>query len=202
MKLKCPLCGASFDLAQAEAGGLLADLARAEAAFGPDWPLVSEYLDGFKARPDGRLALKKRLRLARELWGMWEKGRFCVGGVWYEIGREEFRAALANVANRELTGLKNHNYLKEVLKAAARETSRRKERELQDWEDNARSGFRGNKPVAAPEKPDDLPTDPAWRKKLSRLLWASLKGPKADRERARVAYQEHLAQGRKMVRGE
>lgn len=152
MKLRCPACGSEINFEEAARGGEFEALGRAQAAFGADFELISEYLEGFKARRDGRLALKKRLRLLREMWEMWHTCRFQLGGEEYQIGREEFREALAQVANRELSGLKNHNYLKQVLKVAARKTSVRQEKERLDREQGL-----GNREAAEVEVDPRIP---------------------------------------------
>jgi hypothetical protein len=158
MKLRCPICGAEIGLSEASQAAGLQALDRAAAAFGSDWPLVMEYLDCFQGKKD--MKVTKRLRLARELWEMWKGGRFSIGGVWYRIGREEFREALRTTCNQVAMGLTNHNYLKKVLVAAAEKTSQRMERELREKEEGLRAeGLRspGCKPGAPQEE------DPAYR---------------------------------------
>lgn len=193
MKLRCPACGADIDLAAAARDRDLAALVQVAAGFGADWPLVSEYLDDFcLARP---MRAAKRLRLAREVAAMWADGRFCLGGRWYTVGREEFRQALVAVANRELRGLKNHNYLKQVLRAAAEKTGQRREREQREKEARLAAGQR---PVAPDE---DLPDDPDWRQEYLRLLKRSTAPGLAPEERARrqEAVAAHLEKGKKGV---
>ncbi len=142
MKLRCPACGSEFDLDRAVKDRDMEELIRRAARFGEDWALISEYLDGFRVRRDGALSVKKRLRLVREIWEMWSTCRLKWGKEEYLIGRQEFREAMAQVCNRELLGLKNHNYLKQVLKAAARQTSIRLEGERRDREERMGAGWR------------------------------------------------------------
>ncbi|OPX18732.1 MAG: hypothetical protein BZ151_13145 [Desulfobacca sp. 4484_104] len=142
MKLRCPACGSEFDLDQAVKDRDLEELIQRAARFGEDWALISEYLDGFRLRRDGALSIKKRLRLVKEVWEMWSTCRLKWGKEEYLIGRQEFREALTQVCNRELLGLKNHNYLKQVLKAAARQTSVRLEKERRDREERLGAGWR------------------------------------------------------------
>jgi hypothetical protein len=164
MKLRCPVCGAEIGLGEAGRAAELQALDKAAAAFGADWPLVTEYLDCFQGKKEMKIA--KRLRLARELWEMWKDGKFAIGGAWYRIGREEFREALRATCNQVSPGLTNHNYLKKVLMAAAEKTSRREERELREKEEGLRAT--GWKPVL-PEEGEDMPDDPAWRAEFLRL---------------------------------
>jgi len=197
MKLRCPTCGAEFDWEAAVRDRDQEELVRAAAAFGADWFLISEYLNGFRLRPDAALGLTKRLRLAREVWQMWEHGKFALGGQWYTVGRQEFREALRQVANRELTGLKNHNYLKQVLTAAARKTSTRLEKELRQKEAGVMAGRdarpTGEGDLALPE-PQDWPDDPEWRaeaRRLGRLVRQPGLDPE-ERERRSAALRAHL----------
>ena len=185
MKIRCPACGNDFDLDQAVKDRDLEALVQLAAGFGAEWPLVSEYLDAFRtaggyARTMRPLAVKKRLRLAREVLAMWDSGKFAIGGRWYVVGRQEFKEALAEVANRELTGLKNHNYLKQVLKAAAEKTSQRRERELREREGRMMAGR-----DACPTMEDNLPDDPEWRREFQRLLKRSLAKGLDPEEQAR-----------------
>lgn len=118
MKLLCPHCQKQIDL-----DFLFQSDALERYQFGSDWPLVLEYLDLFKARQDGPMAAKKRLRLIREVWEIWSTGRFAFDGQEYQASPAQIRAALKAVCNRELSGLRNHNYLKIVLKGSQRKRS-------------------------------------------------------------------------------
>jgi hypothetical protein len=186
LKLRCPACGAGITLHEASQAAELQALDRASVAFGADWELVKEYLDCFQGKREMKVA--KRVRLARELWEMWEAGRFSVGGAWYRIGREEFREALRATCNQVSPGLTNHNYLKKVLVAAASMTSQREERELREREERLRSA--GRMPVP-PE--DDMPDDPEWRAAFLRLNRAVGRAKTPDaRAAAKAAMDEFM----------
>ena len=157
MKLRCPACGADINFDQAEKEAGLESLAKAAAAFGADWELVSEYLDSFRARPGAGLALKKRLRLAREVWAMWA-GKFQFGGQSYQVSREALREGLQQVCNRGLQGLKNHNYLKQILVGRAGQEASQAERELKAREDRQRAGGVRPKHSALSTQPSGLIT--------------------------------------------
>lgn len=161
MKLRCPACGAEIKLSEASQAAELQALDKAAAAYGADWPLFNEYIDRFQGKREMKAA--KRLRLARELWEMWKAGRFSIGGVWYRIGREEFREALRTTCNQVAAGLTNHNYLKKVLIAAAEKTSRREERELRERENRLRMAGGDARPTGPQE------ADPAYRAEIVRL---------------------------------
>jgi len=116
MKLRCPECGAKIDFDQAEQAGVLAEVKEYAERFGTAYTLVSEYLDGFRSGPKGALADKKRLRLLTEVWQVWISCQFSFGGQVYQTSQRELRLALRQVANRQMTDLRNHNYLKQVLR--------------------------------------------------------------------------------------
>jgi len=195
MKVRCPACGADIDLTAAARDRDLAALVREAARFGADWPLVSEYLDAFAGPRLMRAA--KRLRLVREVGALWADGRFSIGGRWYTVGRPEFREALAAVANRELSGLKNHNYLKQVLKAAAEKTGQRRERELRDREGRLAAGRREEAPLPGGPDPEDLPADPAWRAEYLRLVKRAARPglDPAGKARRQAQVEAHLERG-------
>ncbi|HLP30046.1 MAG TPA: hypothetical protein VK150_01715 [Geothrix sp.] len=184
MKLTCPSCGAVIDFDQAARGTEGEALAKAAALFGADWELASEYVDAFRQRRDAALALKKRLRLLREVWEIWRSGQFDYDGQVYQVGKDEIRAALAQVANRELQGLKNHNYLKQILKASAREFGKQQEEARREREHRLQAGRRdvGADPSVCP--PAEV--DP----EIPRLVSQSLFG---KTEAARQAAKDRLA---------
>lgn len=199
MKLKCPACGAEATLEQMTQAADLLALAKAQAAFGDDWPLVAEYLDGFRradvssatdARPTRPLMVKKLLRLAREVWAMWQPWRFTYGRQEFSVGRAEFREALAGVANRDLRGLTSHNYLKKALMAAAEKTSQRRERELREKEEQLRRRTTGETPVPLDARPTAAPEWLAQAKYLGQAVRRA-KTPEARAE-AQTRYREYL----------
>jgi len=101
MKVKCPKCGAVF---------------AAEAPRDQVDPLVNEYLDLFRPRRESKPPSgEKRLRLLRELTGLFHRGAFVYYGREYPVSVDQVRAALREVCNREPVGLVNHNYLKKVM---------------------------------------------------------------------------------------
>jgi hypothetical protein len=112
--------------------------------------------------------VKKLLRLAREVWAMWREGQFAYGRETYRVGREEFREALAGVANRGLTGLTSHNYLKKALMGAVEKTSQRREREFREREEQLMAG-REIPPGPPLPKGGEMPDDPEWRAEAVRL---------------------------------
>jgi hypothetical protein len=175
-----------MDLDQATQASELLALDSLARRYGEDWPLVSEYLELFRRRPDGPLNVKVRIRLLYDLLAMWSGGKFEFNRQWYSVGREEFREALSQVCSRGLKALTNHNYLKAVLTSAAQETSKRLEKEFKEREKGLRTEDRG------PET-EIVPDDPQWREINSRLSRAvrQAKTPAAQRMAA-AALKAHL----------
>jgi hypothetical protein len=188
-KLTCPACGAEVTLEQLNQAAEVVALAKAQAAWGDDWRLIKEYLDLFKGKHS--LKITKLVRLAREVWKMWQAGGFELGQDYYRVGREEFRQALQTTCNQASPGLTNHNYLKKVLVGAAEQTSRRQERELREKEDGLRStGPRT--PGCKPGPPEE--DNPEWTAEFLRLNRAVrlARTPEARAE-AKAALEQHLA---------
>jgi len=191
------------------AADLLA-LERAARAFGADWPLISEYLDCFKPASGKEMTAKRRLRLAREIWRLWEPGQFQFGREFYRVGREEFREALSTTINQVRPPLTGHNYLKKVLLGAAEQTSRRKERELREKEERLRSGVRGQgsgaRGVEVLEIMEDLPGPPedeAWRKEFARINRLLLRARDPEtRSTLQAEMEMHLQKGKELRRAE
>jgi len=189
IKLRCSVCGAEMDLDRATQASELLALDGLARRYGEDWPLVSEYLELFRRRPDGPLNVKVRLRLCYDLLAMWSGGKFEFNRQWYTVGREEFRKALSQVCSRGLKALTNHNYLKTVLTSAAQETSKRREREMKERE----AGLRADREEESSTGLKPVPLDPEWReitKRLSRAV-RQAKTPTA-REAAEAALKAHL----------
>lgn len=115
MKLRCPQCGARLTLAAAEAAETAAALVEELTAWGRYRPIVVEYVACFRVRQGAEMSEAKRLRLLREVREMWESGRLRYNGREYVVRPADLLWGMQQVANRELVGLKNHNYLKVVV---------------------------------------------------------------------------------------
>lgn len=193
MKLRCPACGTGFKLSEAAQAADLQELDKLAAGFGGDWPLIREYLGCFKGKRE--MKADKVLRLTQEVQEMWHTGKICLGGCWYQVGREEFREALRLTCNQVTPPLTNHNYLRKVLMAAAEKTSKRLERELREKEEGLRSAGQRPAPLdALPARGEGGEDDPEWRREHLRLLkelrLAQRLGPE-QKARAEAALREH-----------
>jgi len=121
VKPRCPHCGAALTWEAAATAAVAAELAAVAAACGRWLPLLEEYVEGFRAHPGARLSDRKRLRLLREVQEMVATGKLRYDGQEYQVRPAEVLWGLEQVANRELTGLKNHNYLKVVILGRVRQ---------------------------------------------------------------------------------
>lgn len=172
MKLRCPDCGFEEELPHFTRAEELLALDRAAAAFGDAWPLMREYLKCFRGKRP--LTADKMLRLTREIYPIYQSGKFKFDAVAYVVDRPEFLEALRSTCNQVKPPLTNHHYLFRVLTGAARETSQRRERELKDREKGL--GVRGPEP--ANEAPA-VAQDP----EFERLVMRSLDMSRSEAER-------------------
>lgn len=115
-KIKCPWCDRSFDLDQVEAADLWRERVVLAAGFGKAcWPKVNEYLDAFRARRDGRLTLKRRCALLKDMLKLWESGEFMHDGKRWRVEKAGIMKALDVVNALDKYGFRDHNYLKKVM---------------------------------------------------------------------------------------
>ncbi|MCL4501160.1 MAG: hypothetical protein M1438_04810 [Deltaproteobacteria bacterium] len=174
LKLRCPACAHEGELPEFTQAAELLALDRAAAAFGLDWPLVKEYLDCFAGKRP--MKADKRLRLAREVFRIYQAGKFEFGKVPYTVGRPEFLEAVRATCNQVTPPLTNHHYLLRVLTHAAQQTSKRREREFKEKEQGL--GARGQ----GPEEPGPE-TSRAIAPEFERLVLRSLDRSLSEAER-------------------
>jgi len=122
-RLTCPYCDRTFDLDQVEAADLFRERNDLAAKLGKAWWIANEYVDCFRRQRAGRISLKKRARILREVVKLWESGVFEFDGKRYRAGQGAILAGFQAVCNRDMTGLENHNYLKRVLMGGAERLS-------------------------------------------------------------------------------
>lgn len=73
---------------------------------------------------DGKLSLPRHLKIVGELFEILEAGKFKRGGALFDVTRDEIAEGLDIVGGkRKPIGLKNHNYLKVVLKNRKSQTN-------------------------------------------------------------------------------
>ncbi len=165
MKLRCPICQSKFSLEQAVHEEKMHELVELASRFGRNWELVCEYIDCFRQGQYGSVTLKKRVRLLKELWKLFEKNEFEYDGKRYRTDWARTLAGMEIVVSMDNFGFKNHNYLKSVLlKEAekvsaegltAREESRR-ERERQTTDGRGQTTEDGEETMTAEEHKRNL----------------------------------------------
>jgi len=163
-RIRCPYCDRSIDIENLEMSDLFRELVNVAARLGSAWHLVNEYVSCFAQSFEGRISLKKRLRLIKEVMRLWENCVYELDGKRFRTDQHKIREALTAVCNMDKTGFKNHNYLKRVLTDTAERVSaegmtaaeeRRREEERRAAAKARQEGFFGDgedvKPVSAEE---------------------------------------------------
>lgn len=131
MKTDCPRCGLHFDTSATkkhENDELLAAL----VPFRFHVDLAIEYLNCFRVKPDSPVAHKKALRILSELVNVWEGELFWYRGRDWRTTRDQVKEAMELCCNRQLFGLKNHNYLKAILHKQAVDAEIKAEQDKHD----------------------------------------------------------------------
>lgn len=147
MKIKCPDCGNVFDPLQAEHEAVAHEILTILEGLGKDARLVKEYAGCFSVSRDTRMADKKWLRLLSEMAKLLGRGEFTFNRRKYKADSKTILEAMKNVCNRELTGLKNHNYLKQTIITQIERQTKEREEELryphrQPGNENVGAGFK------------------------------------------------------------
>jgi len=114
-RIRCPYCERLFDIEQMETADLFSERVDLAARLGRAWHLVNEYADCFAQSSGGRIGLKKRVRLIREVIRLWDGCTFELDGKRFKTTHENIMQAMTTVCNADKFGFKNHNYLKRVL---------------------------------------------------------------------------------------
>jgi len=115
MKLICPHCQSSFSLEEAAKDVMHHEIASLAAKFGPGWQFAQGYVDCFRQSQFGRIRLEKRLLLLKEVWAIIAQERFEFKGHGYRTSHAAMKLGMYRIIKLDKWGLKNHNYLKQVL---------------------------------------------------------------------------------------
>ena len=174
-RIRCPYCERMFDIEQMEIAEIFRERLGLAACLGSAWHLVNEYVSCFAQSSEGRISLKKRVRLIKDMIRLWENCVFELDGKRYRTTHEHIRQAMTTVCNTDKFGFKNHNYLKRVLKETAVRVSAEgmTAKDETDREEKRRQAALFRKDEAAEEDPADRPlTAEEWKRKqgVSSLL--------------------------------
>ena len=90
-------------------------------------------------------------KLASELKTIWASGRFFYGGAEHLISRPQLIDGMEACIEKGLTGLKNNNYLKQILIGKFRET-RREEGKAEAVDNRRKADQAATRPQAEPEQ--------------------------------------------------
>ena len=115
LKLICPVCHSRYSMAEATHEKAMREMIDLASKFGHNWGLVFDYSECFRAAQWGSVREQKRLRLLKEIWGLFEKSEFEIDHKKYRTDRVCIIAAIRAVVDAEKFGFRNHNYLKRVL---------------------------------------------------------------------------------------
>lgn len=115
--LTCPHCYSRIDLLQALAEDDARELAVILAGFGEHRGVVMAYLELFRPAPDSVMRVATLLKLAREVNGLWQRQAFQFGREAYHLERAQIVEALHEAVKAQPSALKNHNYLKQIMRS-------------------------------------------------------------------------------------
>lgn len=115
--LTCPHCWSRIDLLQALAEEDARELAVVLAGFGEHRGLVLSYLELFRPRPGSVMRVAALLKLAREVSTLWQHQAFKFGREAHRIERAQIVEALHEAVKAQPAALKNHNYLKQIMRS-------------------------------------------------------------------------------------
>ncbi|MBI4714421.1 MAG: hypothetical protein HY760_00480 [Nitrospirae bacterium] len=133
-----------MDLERASSDAHFHFLIRTLGRLGARAALATEYVDGFRTKKSAALSAKKLRRLLEEVEALLKTGTFTYDNREYKTTPEAIEEALREVCNRDLLGLKNHNYLKQVIRGVI-------EKRRAQYEKSLRSPYRDPKRDNAPE---------------------------------------------------
>lgn len=150
MNIRCPECNSLVDLDRASSDAHFHEIIRVLGKLGAKAKLATEYVDCFRTKRTTALSSKKYLRILSEAAEILETGKFTYDGRPYQTSTETVLEAVSEVCNRDLISLKNHNYLKQVIRGVI-------EKKRDQHEEKLKSPYRDNKPVkeddaASPEE--------------------------------------------------
>jgi len=133
--LTCPHCYSRIDLLQALAEDDARDLAVILAGFGEHRGVVLAYLELFRPQPESVMRVATLLKLAREINALWQHQAYKFGRETYRIERAQIVESLHEAVKAQPAALKNHNYLKQIMRSKLTGLERRERR--QDAADEA-----------------------------------------------------------------
>lgn len=171
-KLICPVCQSMFLLEQAAHEALMWEVVDLAGKFGRNWELVHEYIDTFRQEQFGSVMLKKKVRLLKEIWRLFDTNSFEYQGKRYRTDWARILAGMTVVVNVDKFGFRNHNYLKKVMVAGAERLSvegltAREEEKREGKRRSGEAGKRGPSYAKASEgrEESETMTGPEYKKK-------------------------------------
>lgn len=113
--MKCPVCRSKFGVDDCLKEGLKDEFVELASFFGRGWMVVNEYVDCFRGNQWGSVGEKKRLRILQEIKFLFESCEFEFEKKKYRTDKKSIYGAIKVVIDKEMTKLRDHNYLKQIL---------------------------------------------------------------------------------------
>ena len=115
VKMRCPICRGKFSHDDCVRENLKDEYIEIAAYFGRGWLAVNEYVDCFRGSQYGSVGEKKRLRILQEIKSLFESCEFDFEKKRYRTDKKSIYGAIKVIIDKEMTKLKDHNYLKQIL---------------------------------------------------------------------------------------
>ena len=116
MDIVCPHCGKEFDFEENLKNSANDRILKIYCAFGENIRLSAAYMRCFRNHEHVPLRESRHLRLLEEVFEISRTGVFHSGGKKYVVHGKRVLEAMKIICEKNLSGLKNHNYLKAILK--------------------------------------------------------------------------------------
>jgi hypothetical protein len=113
--MKCPVCRSKFCVDDCLKEAIKDEFIELASYFGRGWLAVNEYVDCFRKDQWGAVNEKKRLRKLQEIKELFELCQFDFDGKKYRTDKKSIYGAIKVIIDKEMTKLKDHNYLKQIL---------------------------------------------------------------------------------------
>lgn len=113
--MKCPVCRSKFCVDDCLKEAIKDEFIELASFFGRGWLAVNEYVDCFRGSQWGSVGEKKRLRILQEIKALFESCEFEFEKKKYRTDKKSIYGAIKVIIDKEMTKMKDHNYLKQIL---------------------------------------------------------------------------------------
>lgn len=113
--MKCPVCRSKFCVDDCIREGIKDEFIELASYFGRGWLAINEYVDCFRSSQWGVVSEKNRLRKLQEIKALLDSCEFEYKKKRYRTDKKSIYGAIKVIIDKEEHGVKNHNYLKQIL---------------------------------------------------------------------------------------